>query len=94
MNALTAIVDRTRSELERRRRRTPIADLQTAAAARAAADPPRPFAGALAGPGLLPGWARPGLATHRAGAWAAGKGVIALVRRAVKTTTKPNNATS
>jgi indole-3-glycerol phosphate synthase len=52
VNELERIVARTRGELEDRRAAAPLAQLQTEAATRAAADPPRPFAAALARPGL------------------------------------------
>ena len=52
MNELERIVARTRRELEDRRAAAPMAQLETEAAARAAADPPRPFAAALARRGL------------------------------------------
>ncbi|HWF35131.1 MAG TPA: indole-3-glycerol phosphate synthase TrpC [Solirubrobacteraceae bacterium] len=50
MNALEGIVAQTREELERRRRRTPVAQLEARAAQRS--DERRPFAAALARPGL------------------------------------------
>lgn len=52
MNELQRIVARTRGELEDRRAVAPLAQLEAEAAARAAADPPRPFVAALARPGL------------------------------------------
>ncbi len=52
MNELERIVARTRAELVQRRAARPLADLKVAAAQRAAADPPRPFAAALARSGL------------------------------------------
>jgi indole-3-glycerol phosphate synthase len=52
VNELQRIVARTRGELEDRRAAAPLAQLEAEAAARAAADPPRPFAAALARPGL------------------------------------------
>ncbi len=52
MNALDEIVDRTRSDLARRRRELPIDALEATAVARAADDPRRPFAAALRGPGV------------------------------------------
>lgn len=52
MNELQRIVERTRAELEDRRSARPLAELQDAAARRAAVDPPRPFAAALSRPGL------------------------------------------
>ncbi len=52
MNALEPIIARTRLELERRRARIPLSEVEAAAASRAAADPPRPFVAALARPGL------------------------------------------
>jgi indole-3-glycerol phosphate synthase len=51
-NALTPIVERTRSELTRRYEMTPLPTLERAARDRAVADPPRPFAAALDGPGM------------------------------------------
>jgi indole-3-glycerol phosphate synthase len=48
VNELERIVARTRGELEDRRAAVPLAQLEAEAAARAAADPPRPFAAALA----------------------------------------------
>jgi indole-3-glycerol phosphate synthase len=50
-NALTPIIERTREQVERRRLDTPLSALEMAAGDRAAADPPRPFAPALAGVG-------------------------------------------
>jgi indole-3-glycerol phosphate synthase len=47
-NALTPIIERTRDQVERRRLDTPLSALEMAARDRAAADPPRPFAPALA----------------------------------------------
>jgi indole-3-glycerol phosphate synthase len=52
VNELQRIVARTRGELADRRAAAPVAQLEAEAAARAAADPPRPFAAALARPGL------------------------------------------
>ncbi|HEX3834419.1 MAG TPA: indole-3-glycerol phosphate synthase TrpC [Solirubrobacteraceae bacterium] len=52
MNELERIVARTRGELEDRRVAAPLAQLEAEASARAAVDPPRPFAAALARPGL------------------------------------------
>ena len=52
MNELSRIVARTRTELEDRRARIPELQLQQAAARRAQSGPPRPFADALAAPGL------------------------------------------
>ncbi|HEX3834743.1 MAG TPA: indole-3-glycerol phosphate synthase TrpC [Solirubrobacteraceae bacterium] len=52
MNELQRIVARTRGELAVRRAAAPVSQLEAEAAARAAADPPRPFAAALARPGL------------------------------------------
>ncbi len=52
MNELSRIVARTRGELEGRRAARPLAEVQAAAAERAAADPPRPFAAALTRSGL------------------------------------------
>jgi indole-3-glycerol phosphate synthase len=52
MNELERIVARTRIEVTRRRAATPDRELESAAGARAAADPPRRFAAALARPGL------------------------------------------
>lgn len=49
---LEQIVERTRSEVARRRRRTPLSEVERAAAARAAEGPRRPFAEGLASPGL------------------------------------------
>ncbi|HEX4009375.1 MAG TPA: indole-3-glycerol phosphate synthase TrpC [Solirubrobacteraceae bacterium] len=51
-NALTPIIAHTRVRLDERRAATPPAALGRAAHDRAAADPPRPFAAALRGPGL------------------------------------------
>jgi indole-3-glycerol phosphate synthase len=51
-NALTPIVERTRSELTRRRAVMPLPALERTAHDRAAADPPRPFRVALGGPGM------------------------------------------
>jgi indole-3-glycerol phosphate synthase len=51
VNELQRIVARTRTELADRRAAVPLAQLEAEAAARAAADPPRPFAAALARPG-------------------------------------------
>jgi indole-3-glycerol phosphate synthase len=48
VNELERIVARTRAELVQRRAQRPLADLEAAAAQRAATDPPRPFAAALA----------------------------------------------
>jgi indole-3-glycerol phosphate synthase len=48
VNELERIVARTRAELPERRAAVPLAQLEAEAAARAAADPPRPFAPALA----------------------------------------------
>jgi indole-3-glycerol phosphate synthase len=48
VNELQRIVARTRAELADRRVAVPLAQLEAEAAARAAADPPRPFAAALA----------------------------------------------
>jgi indole-3-glycerol phosphate synthase len=52
VNELQRIVARTRAELLDRRATVPVSQLEAEAAARAAADPPRPFAAALARPGL------------------------------------------
>jgi indole-3-glycerol phosphate synthase len=52
VNALTPIIERTRVDVGRRRETTPIAALERAGGDRAAADPLRPFAAALARPGL------------------------------------------
>jgi indole-3-glycerol phosphate synthase len=52
VNELSRIVARTRTELEDRRARIPELQLQQAAARRAQSGPPRPFADALAAPGL------------------------------------------
>jgi len=52
MNQLERIVASTRVEVARRRSAVPEADVRRAAAERAAADPGRPFAAALARPGL------------------------------------------
>ena len=52
MNELERIVARTRAELVDRRAARPPAEVQAAAAERAALDPPRPFADALSRPGL------------------------------------------
>jgi indole-3-glycerol phosphate synthase len=52
VNELERIVARTREELVSRRAEVPLAELEAAAARRAAADPPRPFAEALARDGL------------------------------------------
>jgi indole-3-glycerol phosphate synthase len=52
VNELERIVARTRVELQDRRAAVPLARLEAEAAARAAADPPRLFAAALARPGL------------------------------------------
>ena len=52
MNELARIVQRTRGEVDRRRAQTPVGELERAAARRLATDPPRPFAAALAAPGL------------------------------------------
>jgi indole-3-glycerol phosphate synthase len=51
-NALTPILQSTRDEVQRRRHAVPTAELERAAAQRAADDPPRPWADALARPGL------------------------------------------
>jgi indole-3-glycerol phosphate synthase len=51
-NALTPIIAQTRVRVDERRAATPPAALQRAAADRAAADPPRPFAAALRVGGL------------------------------------------
>ena len=48
MNELQRIVARTRAELHVRRAAVPLERLEAEAAARATADPPRPFASALA----------------------------------------------
>jgi indole-3-glycerol phosphate synthase len=52
MNALTPIIDRTRTELAERRRRRPAAELERQAAELAREGPRRPFAAALSGPEL------------------------------------------
>jgi indole-3-glycerol phosphate synthase len=52
VNELQRIVARTRGELVARRAARPLAEVEAAAAARAAADPPRPFAAALRRGGL------------------------------------------
>ncbi len=52
MNELERIVARTRSELNQRRSAVPRLQLESLAADRVAADPPRPFGAALARPGL------------------------------------------
>ncbi len=52
MNALTPIIARTREAIDRRRAQMPLAAVQRVARERTAADPPRPFAAALARPGL------------------------------------------
>lgn len=52
MNELERIVARTRGELVQRRAATPRSELESLAARRVAADPPRPFAAALERPGL------------------------------------------
>jgi indole-3-glycerol phosphate synthase len=52
VNELERIVERTRGELEQRRRERPLAELERAAAARLEFDPPRPFAAALKADGL------------------------------------------
>jgi len=52
MNTLEQIVERTRSEVARRRLVTPLVEVQRAASARAAEGPRRPFAQALGRPGL------------------------------------------
>jgi indole-3-glycerol phosphate synthase len=52
VSRLTAIVARTRSEVARRRRLTPLDEVQAAAEDRAAAEPRRPFGDALGAPGL------------------------------------------
>jgi indole-3-glycerol phosphate synthase len=52
VNALEPIVTATREEVERRRLTVPLAELERAASERAASDPVRPFAEALAAPGL------------------------------------------
>jgi indole-3-glycerol phosphate synthase len=51
-NALTPIIAQTRVRVDERRAATPPAALRRAAADRAVADPPRPFAAALRAPGL------------------------------------------
>ncbi|MGI8714268.1 MAG: indole-3-glycerol phosphate synthase TrpC [Solirubrobacteraceae bacterium] len=48
MNELERIVARTRGDVEGRRAAVPLSELQSAAQERAASDPPRPFAAALA----------------------------------------------
>jgi indole-3-glycerol phosphate synthase len=52
VNALAPILERTRDEVNHRRARMPPASVERAAQDRAEADPPRPFADALARPGL------------------------------------------
>lgn len=52
MNELLRIVERTREELQERRRRTPVAALEAAAEARAGRGERRDFAAALRAPGL------------------------------------------
>jgi indole-3-glycerol phosphate synthase len=52
MNELERIVVRTREEVERRKARQPLAELERAGALRAESDPPRPFTAALEQPGL------------------------------------------
>jgi indole-3-glycerol phosphate synthase len=52
MNTLEQIVQRTRSEVAHRRRETPQREVERAASERAAEGPRRPFALALAAPGL------------------------------------------
>jgi indole-3-glycerol phosphate synthase len=52
VNALDEIVERTRSDVARRRRELPIGELEATGAERAASDPRRPFADALRVPGL------------------------------------------
>jgi indole-3-glycerol phosphate synthase len=52
MNELQRIVARTRKEVQERRAARALEELQAAAEVRAATDPPRPFAEALARPGL------------------------------------------
>jgi indole-3-glycerol phosphate synthase len=53
VNALTPILESTRRDVAVRRSATPLDDVRRAGEARAAADPPRPFADALrAGPGV------------------------------------------
>jgi indole-3-glycerol phosphate synthase len=52
VNELERIVARTRAELVDRRAARPLGEVQSAAADRAATDPPRPFAAALDRPGL------------------------------------------
>jgi indole-3-glycerol phosphate synthase len=52
VNELERIVARTRGEVEGRRAAQPLASVRAAAEQRAANDPPRPFAAALARPGL------------------------------------------
>ena len=51
-NALTPIVERAWVEITRRRAAAPLPALEQAARDRAGADPPRPFAAALSGPGM------------------------------------------
>jgi indole-3-glycerol phosphate synthase len=52
VNALEQIVERTRSEVARRRERTPPAELERVVSMRSEHDPVRPFVEALARPGL------------------------------------------
>jgi indole-3-glycerol phosphate synthase len=52
VNELERIIARTRAELQDRRAAVPVAQLEAEAAARAATDPPRPFAATLARSGL------------------------------------------
>lgn len=52
MNALTPIVARARAEVDRRQATVPLRELERAAGDRTAIDPLRPFAAALAAPGL------------------------------------------
>ena len=52
MNALTPIIERTRQDVAARLEDTPIDEVQRAAEARVAADPPRGFAAALRAPGI------------------------------------------
>jgi indole-3-glycerol phosphate synthase len=52
LNELSRIVARTRGELEDRRAARPLVEVHAAAAERAGADPPRPFAAALRRSGL------------------------------------------
>jgi indole-3-glycerol phosphate synthase len=52
VNALTAIIQRTRSDVAARRTDTPLDEVRRAAEARVAADPPRGFARALRAPGI------------------------------------------